>query len=197
MMEGVGESPKSVDVLGILGSPRRGGNSEILLDRALDGAKASGKSTSRIILNDLRIRPCQNCGLCERTGECSQKDDMLIVRAATESASRIILASPIYFASISAQAKIMIDRCQVYWARKCVLKWNPPRLDRQGAFISVGGFQQGEAFFDCAARVVSVWYLVQDVAFNEKLFFAGIDKKGEALNHPDALEKCFELGRRL
>jgi multimeric flavodoxin WrbA len=190
------DTPNSADVLGILGSPRRGGNSEILLDRALDGAKAAGKSTSKLVLNDLRIRPCQNCGLCERTGECSQKDDMLIVRAAMESASRIILAAPIYFASVSAQTKIMIDRCQVYWARKFVLKWKAPRTDRQGAFISVGGFKKGEAFFECASRVVSVWYFVQDIAFSEKLSFPGIDKKGEALNHPDALDKCFELGKR-
>ncbi len=190
------ETPKSVDVLGILGSPRRGGNSEILLDRALQGATASGKSVSKIVLADLQIAPCRNCGQCERTGECSQKDDMLLVRGALESASRIVLSAPIYFASISAQTKIMIDRCQVYWARKFVLKWKTPRVDRQGAFISVGGFKQGERFFDCAQRIVSVWCLVQDIAFNERLFFSGIDKKGEALNHPDALEKCFELGKR-
>lgn len=196
MASGV-ETPKNVDVVGILGSPRRGGNSEVLLDKALEGAKESGKSAVKIVLNDLQIRPCQNCGVCERTGECSLKDDMLVVRGAMESASRIILAAPIYFASISGQAKIMIDRCQVYWARKFVLKWRAPRTDRQGAFISLGGFEKGEAFFKCATRVVSVWYLVQDIAFNEKLFFPGMDKKGEALKHPDALRKCFELGKRL
>jgi multimeric flavodoxin WrbA len=185
------------DVLGILGSPRRHGNSETLLDRALEGAKEAGRTVSKIVLNDLNIRPCQNCGYCERTGECHVPDEMTLVRQALDAARVVIIASPIYFASVSAQTKIMIDRCQVYWSRKYVLKRAADPRERQGYFISVGGFAKGHRFFTCGERVISTWYLVQDIAYVKGLFYPGVDKKGDAQGHESAMKECHELGRSM
>jgi len=69
----------AVKVLGILGSPRRGGNTEILLDQALAGAGSQGAETEKLILNELEITPCQSCDQCMKTGECATDDDMSLV----------------------------------------------------------------------------------------------------------------------
>ena len=122
---------------------------------------------------------------------------MTTIFAALEAASRIIIAAPIFFTTVPAQTKAMIDRTQVCWSRKYVLKLPPPRPDRVGAFICVGGFVKGRRFFECAQRVVSVWFLVQDIAYKQGLFFPGVDTMGDAANHPEAMRRCRELGLQL
>ena len=89
-------------VLGINASPRKGGNCQILLSEALKGAKEAGCATETIVLDDLKISPWR---------ESLPEDDMEMLGAKIKQADGIILASPIYFGSLSAQAKIMIDRC--------------------------------------------------------------------------------------
>jgi multimeric flavodoxin WrbA len=68
------------------------------------------------------IRPCQNCGGCDDTGSCIIEDAMVDIYEAIRSADRIILASPIFFFGLSAQTKIMIDRCQAFWCQRYLLK---------------------------------------------------------------------------
>lgn len=185
------------DVVGILGSPRRGGNSQVLLDSALKGAADSGKSVSMITLNDLKLSPCQNCGYCDRTGECRIKDDMVGMSRVMETAPRIIIAAPIYFTNISAQTKIMIDRCQPYWARRFVLNQPLKGPKRAGAFISVGGFEKADAFFECAKRVITAWFSVIGVRYRAGNFYSGVDAKGDAARHPTAVDECRQLGAEL
>jgi len=192
--------PDSLDgaqVVGILGSPRRGGNTEFLLGRALEGARDAGKRTALLVLNDLSIRPCQNCGHCERKGACIIQDEMSVVYRLLESAPRIILASPIYFTNVSAQTKAMVDRCQVYWARRHVLKIKPATAHRRGAFICVGGFPKAQRFFECARRLVASWYSVLGIAYRGGLFYEHVDAKGDAARHPTAGAECYALGRGL
>ncbi|MCX5679166.1 MAG: flavodoxin family protein, partial [Candidatus Omnitrophica bacterium] len=109
-------------VLGILGSPRRGGNAERLLDKALEGAIACGASAEKISLNELTIRPCQECGGCDDTGECVIVDDMSMIYSSVDKADCIILASPIFFGELTAQTKAVIDRFQCRWVKKYRLK---------------------------------------------------------------------------
>ena len=105
-------------VLGISASPRRGGNAEVLLDAALSGAAGAGAIVEKIILNELCLKPCQACDGCSKTGACIIKDDMRQIYKKVDETDALIVASPIYFGSLAAQAKIMIDRFQPYWVRK-------------------------------------------------------------------------------
>jgi len=189
--------PEEAHVVGILGSPRRGGNTEFLLARALDGAREAGRTTAMLRLNDLRITPCQNCGHCEREGACRIQDDMSIVYRVLDTAPRIILASPIYFTNVSAQTKAMVDRCQVYWARRHVLKVKPAASQRRGAFISVGGFPKAQRFFECVRRLVASWYSVLGISYRGGLFYEHVDAKGDAARHPTAGRECYALGKDL
>jgi multimeric flavodoxin WrbA len=185
-------------VLGIAGSPRRGGNTDLLLAEVMKGAASQGAEVRTIILNDLKITPCQHCGACLETGRCKVKDDMQRVYDELERADRIVLASPIQFMGVTAQAKAMIDRCQALWARKYVLK-QPPlgnKRERKGLFISVGGMKLAN-LFEPALATVKALFKVLDIVYAGELLFPGIDEKGAIAKHPDALRQAFLAGQKL
>ncbi len=96
--------------VGILGSTRKGGNTEILLDVALEEARKKGGSASKIILRDKVIAPCDGCMGCAKTGECVIQDDMQEVYEAIREADGVIWASPVYYWSMTGLTKIALDR---------------------------------------------------------------------------------------
>ncbi|MFC1864856.1 flavodoxin family protein [Chloroflexota bacterium] len=185
-------------VLGIAGSPRRGGNTDLLLAEVMRGAAGKGAEVKTIILNDLKITPCQHCDACLKKGKCKVQDDMQMVYKELEQADRIVLASPIQFMGLTAQMKAMIDRCQALWARKYVLKIPPlgDRRERKGFFISVGG-RKIAALFEPALVVIKAFFIILDITYVGELLFRGIDEKGAIKNHPDALQQAFLTGQKL
>ncbi len=96
--------------IGILGSTRKGGNTEILLDIALEEAQELGGSASKIALRDKVIAPCDGCMGCAQTGECVIRDDMQEVYKAIREAEAVIWASPVYHWSMSGPTKTALDR---------------------------------------------------------------------------------------
>ena len=96
--------------IGILGSTRTGGNTEILLDVALEEARQQGGSASKIVLRDMAIAPCDGCMGCAPSGECAIKDDMQEVYQEIKEADAIIWASPVYYWSMTGLAKTALDR---------------------------------------------------------------------------------------
>ena len=185
-------------VVGIAGSPRRGGNTDLLLAEVMKGAVGKGAEIKTIILNDLKITPCQHCDACFEAGKCRIDDDMQMVYRELEQADRIVLASPIQFMGLTAQMKTMIDRCQALWARKYVLKIPPlgNRRERQGFFVSVGGRKIAN-LFEPALATVKTLFRVLDVTYTGELVFSGIDEKGAIAKHPDALRLAFLAGQGL
>jgi len=187
-----------VKVLGIAGSPRRGGNTDLLLAEVMKGAASRGAEVKTIILNDLAISPCQHCDACLEAGRCKIEDDMQMVYRELEDADRIVLASPIQFMGVTAQMKAMIDRCQALWARKYVLKLPPlgNRRERKGFFISVGGRKVANVFEPALVMVKTVFRII-DITYAGELLFPGIDEKGAIAKHPDALRQAFLAGQKL
>ena len=187
-------------ILAIAGSPRRQGNSETMLDRALAGVtEADPEATvTKLILNDLNIRPCQHCWFCVRKGYCrfAKDDDMKHIYPALDECDRFIIVSPIFFANVSAQLKGMIDRCQAIWSRKFELHQSHENPDRKALFLCCGGFNRN-TFFKCARQVVAAWCVVLDIKLIGERFYQGIDAKGDIEKHPTALDDVFELGKRL
>lgn len=186
----------TIKVLGIAGSPRRGGNTEILLDRALGGATSQGAESEKLVLSELEIAPCLNCDDCLTAGECSIPDHMDMVYPKLRQADCLILASPIFFRSVSAQTKAMIDRCQALWVTKYMLHRQVSDRKRQGLFISVGHWK-GEGNFRGAITVVRAFFATLDVKYEGELLFGGVEKKGEILQHPTACWEAFDAGARL
>ena len=185
-------------VLGIAASPRREGNTDLLLAQAMKGAASKGAEVKTIVLNDLKITPCQHCDTCFEAGECRIEDDMPMVYGELERADRIVLASPVHFLGLTAQAKAMIDRCQALWARKYILKQPPlgDKRERKGLFIAVGGMKLANLFEPSLATVKAL-FKVLDITYAGDLLFPGIDELGAIKKHPDALRQAFLAGQRL
>jgi multimeric flavodoxin WrbA len=187
-----------VKILGIAGSPRRGGNTDVLLAEILRGAADKGAETKTIILGNLKYVSCRHCDACLEKGICKIQDDMQQIYKELEEADVIVLASPIQFMGLTAETKAMIDRCQAMWSRKYVLKVPPlnPAKDRKGFFISVGG-RKVPNLFDAALVTVKTFFRVLDVTYVGDLLFTGIDEKGAIIKHPDALRQAFLAGQKL
>lgn len=97
-------------VLGIMCSPRRGGNTEILLQAVLDSAQEAGAEVEMIRLAGKSIAPCDGCLACEKTGACHIKDDMQEMAERMVAADALLIGTPVYWLSVNAQAKALIDR---------------------------------------------------------------------------------------
>jgi len=97
-------------ILGIVCSPRKGGNTEILVRAALEAACEAGGETELILVADMNIAPCDGCGACTKNGVCKIKDAMQMVYKQLELADGVILGTPVYFLNVSAQAKAIMDR---------------------------------------------------------------------------------------
>lgn len=97
-------------ILGIVCSPRKGGNTEILVEEALEAVRQAGGETELILVADKDIAPCDGCGACEENGICKIKDDMQELYRELESADGVIFGTPVYFINVSAQAKVIMDR---------------------------------------------------------------------------------------
>ncbi len=97
-------------ICGLIGSPKKKGNVDLLVSRILEGAQTRGTYTYKLYLNELKIKPCQSCGVDPYPGYCIYEDDMDEVYKLLETCDVIVLGSPIYFDSVSAQTKLMIDR---------------------------------------------------------------------------------------
>jgi multimeric flavodoxin WrbA len=182
-------------VLGILGSPRSAGNSEMLLDAALKGAQEKGAEVEKIRLCELDFEACRECHGCDETGECIVKDDMQMIYPKLIDADMIFLATPIFFMGVSAQTKAMIDRCQCLWVRNYKLNQTigKGREHRKGFFMTVGGSSNPEKFI-APVKVVRALFATLDVTYDKELLVAGVDKKGAISQHPSALDDAKRIG---
>lgn len=187
-------------VLGISGSPRRNGNTELLLKELLNGAEASGLEVELVILGELSISPCTSCDSCQKDGQCVINDDMQLMYGKLLEADYVVFASPVYFKGVSAQMKALIDRCQALWSRKYILKQklvSPDRAGRKGYFISTAGSKGGNNIFSGAIMTIRSIFHVLDIEYKGELLFEGMEKKGDITNHPNVLQTAFEVGMSL
>ncbi len=183
-------------ILGIWGSPRKGGNTEILLDAFLEGAAGAGAAVEKIALRELKITPCLEIYHCFKDGTCPIKDDMLPLYDKLLAAEVVALASPIFFYSVSAQAKAMIDRTQALWARRYHLKQDFPGPERQGVLLCTAA-TRGKLLF-VGARLVARYFIdAIHVTYAAEILVRGVDEKGAVLQKPEVLEEARDLGRRL
>jgi multimeric flavodoxin WrbA len=185
-----------VKVLGIMGSPRIGGNTDLLLDEALKGAAGGGANVEKLVVDRLHITPCKEYYGCFKDGNCVIRDDMDGIYPKLLSADAVIVASPIFFYGLPGQLKCLIDRCQATWARKHILKQPLGAPGRKGAFIGVGA-TRGAKLFEGSVLVVKYFFSAIGVDYADELLIRGVDQKAEIKEHPAALKEAFELGRRL
>jgi multimeric flavodoxin WrbA len=185
-------------VLGLSTSPRLEGNSDLLLRKALSGAEQAGGSVEYLRLCEYGIEGCRECYRCAATGDCSTRDDYCLILDKMLEADRVIFATPVFFMTVSAQAKLLIDRGQCLWVRKTMLH-KPlfePKRDRRGVIIAVGGSRSRKQF-DCVRRPIQACFEYLEVDYVGSLCINQVDEIGAILKRPDALQAAFRLGRVL
>lgn len=188
-----------MEVIGLLGSPRRGGNSETLLDVALAGAAAAGAKVEKLVPSEMHVIPCDGCRYCSDTpGQCHFRDDMDYLYRRFREVDRFLIASPLFFLGLPAPIKAVIDRCQALWVIKYEQKGKvglsgSPRL---GFFLAVGNYNR-PVYFQPAEATVRAFYISLDVWHAGSSFYGRIDQKGAILGHPTALEEAYALSQRL
>lgn len=183
-------------ILAIWGSPRLGGNSEILVDTFISWAREAGAEVEKVALRELKISPCLEIYHCFKDGTCPIKDDMRPLYDKLLEAEVVALATPIFFYSVSAQAKAMIDRTQALWARRYHLGQTFPGPERQGVLMCTGA-TKGKLLFVGARLVAKYFFDAINVSYAAEILVRGVDEKGAILNHPEVLSQARDLGRRL
>lgn len=184
-------------ILAVYGSPRREGNSSLLLKSAVRGAREAGSMVEEVWLRDLKMSPCLETYGCMKEGRCVILDDFQWMYDWLVECDALMLASPIFFYTVSAHTKILMDRCQSFWVRKyCLERKETPGAEsarRLGLFISVGA-TGGKKLFEGALLTVRYFFDVLDVALWRTLLYRGLDLQGDVLKHPEYLEEAFEAG---
>jgi multimeric flavodoxin WrbA len=188
-----------IRIAAVYGSPRRNGNTAMLVKKAVEGARSVGARVDELVLRDLKISPCLEIYGCKKTGECVIKDDFPAVRETLLAADAIILASPIFFYTVSAHTKMLMDRCQSLWVKKYWIDKAPAgrqRYQRKGLFISVGA-TRGKKLFDGTLLTVRYFFDVLDTELWRALLYRNLDFEGDVTRFPGYLEEARAAGEAL
>lgn len=187
-------------VCGIIGSPKKNGNVDLLVSQMLKGAQNRGAEISKIYLNDLTIKPCQSCGTDPHPKHCLFNDDMNMIYDALESSDIIVLGSPVYFNTVSAQTKLMIDRCNCmtpYIKRSDGTFGFEKRVKKhkRGIFVAVAGSDQEFETITNTAKGFLHWVnadLVETIEYPHE-----DDELGGVRNKKEIMNRAFNVGAQI
>lgn len=174
-------------VLAISSSPRIGGNSDVLCDQFLKGANEAGHDTEKIQIRNQQINPCLACYACLKKGICAIADDMEEIQQKMIKADVIVLSAPVYFYSMNAQMKIVIDRCITHYKeiqnKQFYFVVTAADPNRNGVDETIAGLR---GFLRCLpeAREMGI------------IYGTGAWDKGDVFKHP-AFEQAYEIGNKL
>lgn len=178
----------SKKVLILSGSPRKGGNSDLLCDEFMKGAQESGNNVEKIFLRDKKIAPCNACYYCtESGGKCAIKDDMAEILDKMQAADVIVMASPVYFYSIDAQMKAVIDRSVARWTN----------IPNKEFYYIMTAAENSAHVMDCTLECFRGFAVCLDNAVEKGVIYGkGVYDKGEIKDMP-AMKEAYEMGRNV
>jgi len=187
----------AIKICGIVGSPNKRGNVDLLVSQVLLGAESQGAETQKLTLNDMQIRPCQDCTADPLPAYCHFDDDMALVYAALDSSDGIVLGTPVYFDTVSAQTKLAIDRCNClmpYLQRPDGTYGFERRMTKQkkGVFIAVAGTAQE---FDTILTTVRAFFEWASIVLIETIFYGHDDVELGGVRHDEErMVRAFQVG---
>ncbi|MBK5112176.1 MAG: flavodoxin family protein [Candidatus Heimdallarchaeota archaeon] len=177
-----------VRVLGIVGSPRRGGNTELLVDEVLAGAKDAGAEIKKIILNDLKIGHCQGCNACSENGQCKYSDDMDIINEEMNKSTAFVYGTPVYYWGPTGIFKTFYDRL-LATSRKGFIK------DKKVVFVVPLGGSESVARHTVGMLKDSTNYMKATIV--GQVVTPGTMERKDLDNKPEVLQKARDLGKEL
>ncbi len=183
-------------VLALMGGPRKGENTDTLLDAVLKGMENEGAKVEKVYLADLDYEGCRACLSCEETGRCILDDDYSMMYDKYDKADCVVVATPIYFHSVSSQLKAAVDRTQAFWASKYVL--GKPSIDtdkiRLGLFLATAGAKDGS--FEAAESVVRIFFKAINTRYWDEILMEGTDER-RVDSRKELLEEAFGRGAEM
>ncbi|MDR3630213.1 MAG: flavodoxin family protein [Desulfocapsaceae bacterium] len=184
-----------MNILVILGSPRRNGNSETLVRTVVRELEQQPAHTiDSIQLSKLKISPCQSCGGCEKTGVCVIRDDMDSLYEKVDAADRLFLVSPVYFYGPTAQCKTFIDRFQARWSRKYLLATSFRQGEDRKAYLLATAATKGEKVFDASLLIAKCFFDAVNIPFGGSLVVRSVDKAGAIQRRPNEMQRASAFG---
>ncbi len=186
-------------ILAIYGRTRREGNTSLLPLQAVAGARQAGAEVEEVVLRDLRMSPCLELYGCKKDGRCIIRDDFQRLYDQLLACQALMLASPIFFYTVSAHTKILMDRCQSLWVKKYWIDQVPfgqGEIKRKGLFIPAGA-TGGKRLFDGTLLSIRYFFDVLDMELWHALLHRRLDFEGDVLRHPEYLDEAFQAGEAL
>jgi arsenite transporter/arsenate reductase (thioredoxin) len=185
-------------VLGIQGSPRKKGNSHHLLTLFLKACESHGARTRIIHPEKLDIGPCRELLVCEKKGICPIRDEMEEKGySLVKQADVVVLASPVFFYNVTAQAKVFIDRCQMFWGRKYKLRLrDPDGYSRQGFLLSVAA-SGGKRLFEGVELTAKYFFDAISADYAGSLTYRNVEDAGDILPRPELAEEIRDAAKHL
>lgn len=184
-------------VLALMGSPRKGKNTDKLLDYLLEGISENNMEINKIYLKDKEIKDCSACDYCGKSGSCIIKDDMNDIYTEFDQSDIIIFAAPVYFNSVNSMAKAAIDRCQRYWSLKYSLKEKYKNTeDRKGIFLSTGGAPLEHNQFNGSIYVMDYFFRAINADYSGNYFVSNTDNDPVS-ERKDIKEELYNIGKNI
>jgi multimeric flavodoxin WrbA len=186
----------SLKVVGIVASPRKGMNTDTFVTKVLEGAKSICAQTKKIYLNDLEIKPCQACSKYPASEFCFCKDGMQEIYAALETVDVLVIGTPVYYESVSAQLKLLIDRSNCLTETKMLPEGKiifKSRIgkNKKGVFIWIADFSRNP---EPALATIRLWCKDANVELVKVLTVTDSDRGEGARNREELLQEAFEIG---
>ncbi|MBN1552448.1 flavodoxin family protein [bacterium] len=181
------DTKRTQQITGIIGSPRKNGNTNVLVSEILSGAEAAGATTQKILLTDYDINPCKACDACRKTGQCIQKDDMPLIMKTLSQSDIWVLGTPVYWWGPTAQFKMFLDRwygAGTYLHRK---------HQKVILVIPLGDTNERTARHTLGMLKDSLSYLQMNLV--AELVATGVYEKNDAAENETLTKKAFEIGR--
>ena len=185
-------------ILGINSSPRQNGNSHYMMDLFMNEMKQFDHDIQVLDATRMNIKRCIGCGNCEKKGQCVFKDDFSqVFLPAVISADIMVISSPVYFYAFPADVKALIDRIQVLWSQKYILKTQSfENRERRGVLLAVAA-TSGRDLFAGMEQTARYFFDAAGIEYTAALCYRGIDQKGEIKEHPTVHEDIKKLVQEL
>ena len=179
-------------ILGVVGSPRKNGNTHTLVSRILEGAEQEGARVEGIFLNDLHIMECDGCHACWKTGKCSKDDDMIPVYPKIMESDVIILGTPVYWYGPTALMKGFIDRLVYFNCPE-----NRPKIRGKSAVLVVPFEEENPEAAELLLAMFEKSLSYLEMTLAAQILVPGVTLRGEILNKKSVLDRAYEIGRGL
>jgi len=185
-------------ILGLQGSPRKKGNTNFLLSTFMTAAEKFGARTHVIDVTQKEIIPCKEYTVCEKKGYCPIEDDVKDeIYPLLREAELVVVATPIFFYNMTAQLKAVVDRCQMFWARKYKLKLKDPGANMRRGFLLAVGATKGKNLFEGLNLTTQYFFDAIGAKFEDGLTYRGIEGPKDMARHPKVIEEVEQAVERL